>query len=112
MDNIISHHIVDGNHKITFTSPINKETTFTSTHLGRFTSTMELFVFENDEGNNFDNIIGEGCIEWCIERLDEVEYIGVWWANGQLVEYDGVFELPNEAKYLLELFGVKVSEEF
>lgn len=88
--------------KITFTSPINIDNGFTNIPQGEHESTMELF---GDE-------IGRYRIEWMIEALNTVEYIGVFCYDADKVvsDYDGVFELPEQAIQLLEKNGFNCEE--
>lgn len=73
-----------------FTSPINRETTYSNERIGYGKSTLELFKHSE----------GEYTIEWCYlvgtDNEDSVG-IGIWCDNKKIVEdYDGVFELPKE----------------
>lgn len=79
--------------KITFQSPINIDNGYTNNPQGTHTSTMELYHGEDDRYG----------IEWIVEALDTVVGIGIYCAhNSKVVEdYDGVFELPEEAVKLL-----------
>lgn len=95
-----------GNHVLEFTSNVNREQWGHNTSLGTFTSTMELFLDTDNKVN------GSGLIEWDIPELETTESIGVWWADGELTDYDGVFELPEQAVELLRHYGIKVSEDF
>jgi len=82
----------------TFTSPINRETSFGSTPLSDQTeSTLELFDHED----------GTYGIEWDVSELEENEYIGIWCDEGTktICDYDGVFEAPKEVIELLEENG-------
>lgn len=93
----------NGNCEIRFTSNINSETSYNQTSLGDHRSSMELFLHDGADKQN-----GGGYIEWDIPSLDETVGIGVVWENGELIEFDGVFSLPQEAADLLEFYGVKV----
>jgi hypothetical protein len=89
---------------ITFKSEIVSETSMSSipTSLGKHTSTMELFhVSEN-----------RYCIEWDIPTLDETYNIGIWVEDGTktVTEYDGVFELPEQAVKLLQNNGFNTDD--
>lgn len=98
--------INNGNHFLTFVSPINRDNGYSSEKLGDFESTMELFISE-DENGDFS-----GEIEWTIEKLGMVEHIGIWCNQKKLCDYDGVFELPKEAIELLKHAGFTVGEDF
>ena len=63
---------------------------------------MELFAFDD----------GTYSIEWDIPDLDITEEIGIRHNNKTLTDYDGVFELPNEAIKLLENNGFIIPIEF
>lgn len=97
----------NGNLLLTFQSHINVDNGYTNTSQGTHISTMELFLFSDSNKRN-----GSASIEWYIESLDTCTSIGVWWEHGKLVEYDGVFELPKEVKYLLNKYGVRVPKSF
>jgi hypothetical protein len=88
--------------KIEFESPVNRDNGTTNEPLGTHKSTMELFAFDD----------GHYSIEWDIPALDTTEEIGIWHNNKTLTDYDGVFELPNEAIKLLENNGFIVPDEF
>lgn len=86
--------------KITFTSPIGIDNGYTNASQGIQESTMELFYNE-----------GYAWIEWIVEALDLVEHIGIFCQNAPMVlsDYDGVFEMPVEAKKFLRDNGYDVS---
>jgi hypothetical protein len=92
--------------KVTFTSPVNKENSFTAWSLGEHESTMELHL--RDEDNTV------GWIEWDIPSADEYVEIGLWFGTDRttLTDYDGVFALPDQAIKLLRDNGFHVGEEF
>lgn len=81
----------------TFVSPFYRETLFESIPLGEHESTMELF---------------EDGIEWGIPALCDCVWIGLWFEDQTLTDYDGVFELPKQAIELLEHAGYIISQEF
>lgn len=90
----------------TFTAPLVLERSSSSRPdaLGTHESTMQLFERSTP-----------GCmmIEWNMPTLDMVEHIGIWLDDDRnLVDYDGVMELPKQAIELLEEYGVKVGEDF
>lgn len=61
------------------------------------------------------NIKGErGSIEWIFEKdgIQDSQGIGLYLKGDELVDYDGVFELPKEAIELLKAVGVRVSDDF
>lgn len=92
--------------KLEFMSPINMENSFTQWNVSKKTkSVMELYF-------NKDN---SGFIEWEIPKLDMVEHIGLIFEiapDGKriLTDYDGVFDLPDQAMDLLEKHGVDCAE--
>lgn len=58
---------------------------------------------------------GSGQIEWTYTANQVepgVEHIGIWWTDFQLVDYDGVFELPKEAVEFLQSIGIEVDTDF
>jgi hypothetical protein len=92
--------------KLEFRSPINKENSFTQWNLSEdAASVMELFFNKDDTG----------FINWECEELELFEEIGLTFefdTNGKrtLTDYDGIFELPEQAMDLLEKHGVDVTE--
>jgi hypothetical protein len=97
--------------KIEFTCELVRERSCTPTveRLGTFNSTMELFT---PTGTIEKGAPGEGSIEWNAEPVNddgegENTGIGVWWNEQlELIDYDGVFELPKEAIKFLEDLGI------
>lgn len=92
-----------GNHVLTFVSPINVDNGYTNVPKGTKTSTMELFVYEGSTHGE-----GGASIEWIVGNYEFVENIGLQWEEGEVTDYDGVFELPKEVAKLLEKIGVTV----
>lgn len=85
---------IEGN-VATFTANLVSETSYSATSLGRHDCTMEFFQPRRNEG----------FIEWVYGEEDVVE-IGLWFDSAKnLIDYDGVFELPKEAIALLESLG-------
>lgn len=75
------------NGEIKFRSPINKETTHSQEQLSEDAeSTITVSIMSD----------GTGSAEWDIPELDEDAGIGLWFEGNELVDYDGVFELPKE----------------
>lgn len=85
---------------IKFNSPIGIDNGYTNSSQGIQESTMELFYNE-----------GHAWIEWVVDALDIVEHIGIYCQNAPMVlsDYDGVFEMPVEAKKFLQDNGYDVS---
>lgn len=89
-----------------FKSPINLEGSWGQRNLAKkATSTMALYLNKDDTG----------FIEWEVASLDLFETIGLVFefdAKGKrtLVDYDGVFSLPDRAMDLLERNGVDCAE--
>ncbi len=89
-----------------FESPINKENSFRQWNLSpKTTSIMELWYYKDNTA----------FIEWIIEELDLVEGIGLTFeidpkGKRTLVDYDGVFAIPDQAMDLLERNGVDCKE--
>lgn len=52
------------------------------------------------------------CVEWDVETKDAEYYevIGLWFNNGTLVDYDGVFELPVQLLDWLTELGYNTEE--
>ena len=71
--------------------------------LGTFENEMTLYLSESGE---------KGFIEWYYfnENEDGCEEIGLWFDNGYVVDYDGVFSLPEQAVELLKERGYDCSE--
>ena len=91
-----------GNKVATFNSPIGIDNGYTNNYQGKFKSTMELFLDDNDEPT---------MIEWDVPDLETTEHIGIEYWDGEVQGYDGVFELPTQAILFLERVGFKVSED-
>ena len=91
--------------EITFTCELVSETSMSAyrTKLGKHTSTMTLYAFDNDPDYYF--------IEWDIPKLEMAENIGIWCEDGTKVlrDYDGVFSLPEQAIELLNKNGFDTS---
>lgn len=93
----------------TFTTELVRESGYAVTALGEHESTMTLYFDKEDAGH--------GMIEWVIESLDEVEHIGLTFGrddqgNLKLLDYDGVFSIPEEAIQLLRKNNITVDEEY
>lgn len=103
----------EGNHFLRFQSPISIDNGYTNSYQGEFKSTMELYLHEDDDTMLLSTKRnGKGSIEWIVEDSEMYENIGVWWEHGKLTDYDGVFELPIQAKKLLKKFGVSTPRDF
>lgn len=96
----------NGNLELSFTSNINVDNGITNTPQCEKLSEMELYV--DDDGTPTG-------IEWVVydEEGDTefVEFIGLAFEGKDLVDYDGVFELPLEAAKLIRKAGYRVSTE-
>lgn len=95
--------------KLVFDSPINLEGSWGERNLSeKARSTMELFLYKTDANYGF--------IEWCVDELDIVEGIGLTFETDPktgkrtLTDYDGVFDLPDQAMDLLEKQGIDCAE--
>ena len=88
--------------KKTYESPVGRDNGVTNQYLGDHKQTMELFAGYDD---------GSYLIEWDIPTLEETEHIGVFCHERDKVlsDYDGVFEMPAEARKLLEECGFDCS---
>lgn len=77
-------------------------------HLGEGTCTMDFYTGDGQVAKS-----GNGTIEWeynLTGREDDGDcvFIGIWWQDGELTDYDGLFSLPNEAIELLRKSGITV----
>ena len=86
--------------KKTFTSPIGIDNGYTNTYQVEHESTMELFAYPD----------GSYMIEWDIPTMDVVEHIGIWHEDKRVTDYDGIFELPQEAIDLLKENGFDTTD--
>lgn len=99
--------------KIEFTAELILEYSATPRveNLGKSKCSMELFTESGTVPRD-----GKGMIEWIIfigtDAEDDGASIGVWWEKGRLVDYDGVFSLPTQAKTLLRKCGIVVPRDF
>lgn len=94
---------------LSFRSPINSENSWTRTTLSEDTpSTMALLLYGDMSG----------AIEWEMPELDMSEYIGLTFGleprDGKIVivltDYNGVFEIPEQAMDLIERNGICCKE--
>lgn len=90
-----------GNLVLEFISNINIDNGITIVPQGKHTSTMELFMD--------DNGVPKG-IEW--DNPVDTVWIGLWFEDRELVDYDGVFELPPQAIKLLRKAGFVIPKYF
>lgn len=67
-----------------------------SSDIGKHASIME--IWDNENGV-------PSMIEWDIPSLEETEHIGLTFEDKELVDYDGIMEMPKEAVYFLEQLG-------
>jgi len=89
--------------EIEFEALLVEETLYSSKKLGKFKQTMTLVAYK-------ENYV----IEWYIPDIDICFEIGIWTENiasKKVIEYDGVFELPKQAKDLLIKNGFSGVEE-
>jgi hypothetical protein len=81
--------------QLKFNSPINIERSLTPV-LENISVNTESII---DVSINED---GKGFFEWSIEELDEYETGGLWFEGNELIDFDGVFELPSQLIEFLE----------
>jgi hypothetical protein len=86
--------IFDGT--LEFTSPINRENSFGQVNLSENTKS-QMTININPEG--------KGYVLWEIDELEIEEGIGLWFQGNELIDYDGVFELPPELVKFLSQQG-------
>jgi hypothetical protein len=58
----------------------------------------------------FAHLDGTYGIEWDVPTLEITEYIGIWHEDKRVTDYDGVFELPQEAIDLLKENGFDTTD--
>ncbi len=102
--------------KIEFESELVLERSSTPVmeELGKAKCSMEFYTSDHDENQKLDKD-GDGGIEWVYELEgggEDAVGIGVWWENGRLTDYDGVFSLPKQAVQLLRKVGIVVGDDF
>lgn len=87
--------------KTKFKSRVTKDTAYGRVHdFGVVDNTMELR--RGKKGNLF--------IEWTVGDDDDYAEIGIWTKGKKVTDYDGVFELPKQAKALLRKAGYNLKE--
>ena len=74
--------------EFSFTSPIGYETT--SGGNAPLTDETKSIMLLNIDAS------GEGFADWSVPEFDIEESIGLWFDDNELIDYDGVFELPKE----------------
>ena len=104
--------LVSSGHKLAFVSPIQYEHSsgFVATLSKNAESEMELFTPGGVIARS-----DRGLIEWVYNlgtNEEGVEHIGVTWEVGELTDYDGVFDLPEQAITLLGQAGIRVGKDF
>jgi len=91
------------NPEIRFTSPIGVDDGYRNNPQGEKKSTMTFYKHSEDEAG----------IEWIVNDGEFVEGIGLWFNEAkELVDYDGVFELPMQAIMMIRGLGYHVSKEY
>ena len=75
------------NKTFSFVSPINMENSFGIYNVAEETVSIIQVVI---------NEVGVGWFEWDIPELGITESGGLWFDENELIEYDGVFELPEQ----------------
>lgn len=93
----------NGNLELISSANLVRETSYNAEEIGENEFTMELFT--SDSG------VPTG-IEWDIPEIEETHGIGLWFEGRDLIDYDGVFELPLEAAKLIRKSGYRVSKDF
>lgn len=87
--------------EIKFRSPINKENSFGAWNLAKDTESVISVNIPAD---------GRGCFQWEVEELDEYEEGELNFEGNTLIDYDGVFELPQQLLDFLEANGYNIDE--
>lgn len=84
-----------------FTSPINRDNSFTSVRIADdAASTIEVEVRED----------GTGWFEWDIASLEETYSGALEFEGNMLTGYDGLFELPKQLTDYLKANGFKMDQ--
>lgn len=91
----------NGREEITFTAELVSQSSYSDTELGNYESTMELFRDDNGVPS---------MIEWDVPELEETEHIGLEIEGNDVVGYDGIWSLPQQAIDFLEKLGYDCSE--
>jgi hypothetical protein len=91
-----------GNNVLTFSSNLNIDNGYTNDSQGEHESEMTLYL---------DNDGCPSCIEW--DNPIMYANIGIEFDEDtkEVTGYDGVFELPSEAIFLLQQSGYKISDD-
>jgi hypothetical protein len=96
----------NGNLEATFTSKINIDNGRSTRTLGIRRCIIELFIGE-------DKIpVGAEVVVYDDDEDEYVEQIGLWFEKRELVDYDGVFELPKELIKMIRFAKCRVPRHF
>ena len=99
---------------IEFLSDVSIDNGYTNRYLGKFKSTMELYDIELEVGKKGRE--GSASIEWIVQQGEEeedmVEHINVYFEKGKVTDFDGVFDLPKQARKLLKLINISIPNSF
>ena len=92
--------------KIRFEKELVLENSYSSTNIGKHINEMELFIHPHGKS---------GCIVWNYwpenDEDDNETVIGLWFnGNKEIEDYDGVYELPEEAVKLIRDNGYGFDE--
>lgn len=97
----VEEEVIVFDETVTFVSPINLETTYRNTQISeKAKSTIQ--VVKSAGGN--------GWFEWFVPELDMCSGGQLLFEGKKLVEYDGVFDLPDEMISFLEKNGYDCEE--
>jgi hypothetical protein len=85
----------------TFYAPLNIDDGHTNINVHKTTKHEMMFTLTDPE---------EAHIEWVVNDGEFVEHIGLWFRDKSLVDYDGVFELPEQVITWLNEMGYNTEE--
>lgn len=86
-----------------FNTSISIDNGFVNNYQGEFDQTFELF---KEDDTHF-------MIEWDIPNMETTEHIGLTFdKDGNLIDYDGVFSVPDEAIEWIESLGLGLNMEY
>jgi hypothetical protein len=94
---------------VRFTATLLEEGSGEVRRIGEGKSDCTMTLYARHDGTSAD-----GFIAWDVDAIQRHEIIFVWWnaQTRELVDFDGVMVLPDEAVTLLEWSGISVGSDF